>query len=390
MITDNCLYNYEKWPEVAVYENCRNQKTYIIENTTKADFDLYEEQILKAGALKKQSSCICRNYAATFELHHMEIHIYYTENDNRTHIIADQETDFPEDDIVGSKEECGLYQFEVDYRKIDCGMCYILQTGGGRFFIIDSAHMNSVEDHLRIHELLKKLSPDKKIVIAGWFFTHGHQDHIAKFMDFVKENFADVEIQRVYSGFPALDVPGAEGWKADDKETMREFQELNDAYGWKHIRLHTGQRFQLDELKFTVLFTYDDICEEPLTCYNDSSTILLLEAKGTKVVFLGDSNVRSSVELTARYGHGMKTDIVQVAHHGLNDSNVGIYYMLQAKTALYPTAQQYFQKKMDSEANRAVLKTCREHYIAGEGTRRFCFPYHLGESELISREIQEM
>ena len=341
MITDNCLYNYEKWPEIAVYENCRNQKTYIIENTTKADFDLYEEQILKAGALKKQSSCICRNYAATFELHHMEIHIYYTENDNRTHIIADQETDFPEDDIVGSKEECGLYQFEVDYRKIDCGMCYILQTGGGRFFIIDSAHMNSVEDHLRIHELLKKLSPDKKIVIAGWFFTHGHQ-------------------------------------------------ELNDAYGWKHIRLHTGQRFQLDELKFTVLFTYDDICEEPLTCYNDSSTILLLEAKGTKVVFLGDSNVRSSVELTARYGHGMKTDIVQVAHHGLNDSNVGIYYMLQAKTALYPTAQQYFQKKMDSEANRAVLKTCREHYLAGEGTRRFCFPYHLGESELISREIQEM
>lgn len=109
--------------------------------------------------------------------------------------------------------------------------------------------------------------------------------------------------------------------------------------------MHTGQRFQLDELKFTVLFTYDDICEEPLTCYNDSSTILLLEAKGTKVVFLGDSNVRSSVELTARYGHGMKTDIVQVAHHGLNDSNVGIYYMLQAKTALYPTAQQYFQKK---------------------------------------------
>ena len=71
MITDNCLYNYEKWPEIAVYENCRNQKTYIIENTTKADFDLYEEQILKAGALKKQSSCICRNYAATFELHHM-------------------------------------------------------------------------------------------------------------------------------------------------------------------------------------------------------------------------------------------------------------------------------------------------------------------------------
>ena len=100
--------------------------------------------------------------------------------------------------------------------------------------------------------------------------------------------------------------------------------------------------------------------------------------------------MRSSVELTARYGHGMKTDIVQVAHHGLNDSNVGIYYMLQAKTALYPTAQQYFQKKMDSEANRAVLKTCREHYLAGEGTRRFCFPYHLGESELISREIQEM
>lgn len=383
------LYNYSDRAGIAAYENCRNQTTYIIENTTKTDFNLYEEQILQAGALKKQSACLCRNTAAMFVLPDVEIHIYYTENDNRTHIIADRETDLLADDIVATGGECALYQFEVDYRNIDCGMCYILQTGGGRVFIIDSAHMNSVEDHLRIHAMLKKLCPNRKIVIAGWFFTHGHQDHIAKFMDFVKAEFDDVEIKRVYSGFPALSVAGAENWKQDDKVTMREFEELNDARNWQHIRLHTGQTFRLDELKFTVLFTYDDICEEPLTCYNDSSTILQLEARGTKVVFLGDSNVRSSVELTARYGHGIKSDIVQVAHHGLNDSNAGIYYMLQAKTALYPTAEQYFQKRIDSEANRTVLKLCAEHYLAGEGTRKFSFPYQAGTSELIDRELQE-
>ncbi len=382
------LYNYSDFSDISVYENCRNQKTYIMEDTTREDFYVYKENILQAGASQVQSSCIGQNNAATFAFPNMEIHVFYSENDKRTRMVVDRETDLPDNDIIETSQECALYQFEVDYREIDCGMCYILQTGGGRFFIIDSAHMNSANDHIRIYEFLKKLKPKGKIIIAGWLFTHGHQDHIAKFMDFVKMDFEDVVIERVYSGFPALDVAGAKTWKPEDKETMTEFQELNDGQNWKHIRLHTGQQFCLDELKFTVLFTYDDICEEPLTCYNDSSTILLLEARGTKVVFLGDSNVRSSAEVIARYGHGIHADIVQVAHHGFNDCNVGIYYMIQAKTALYPTAECYFKPRESSGANKTVLQLCREYFFAGDGTRKFNFPYVVGESEVISRKCR--
>ncbi len=47
---------------------------------------------------------------------------------------------------------------------------------------------------------------------------------------------------------------------------------------------------------------------------------------GCRALFLGDSNVEESSILVARYGSYLKSDIIQVAHHGYNGSNVGIYF----------------------------------------------------------------
>ena len=35
-----------------------------------------------------------------------------------------------------------LYQFENDYREIDCGMFYAIRCRDGSFFLIDSSHQN--------------------------------------------------------------------------------------------------------------------------------------------------------------------------------------------------------------------------------------------------------
>lgn len=385
----NYLFNYAAY-DVEKYEACRNLEVYIVENSNMKDYLVFQDNVLKAGGVKEQCNEIRDNIFATYSIEGKQLHVYYTGNDKKTRIIVDKESDLPIDSVVAMGQNCSLYQFELDYRNIDCGMCYIFETGGGRFFIIDSAHMNSVNDHVRLYEFLKKINKNPKgIVIAGWLLTHGHQDHIVKFMDFVNAGYEDVIIESVYSGFPRTDIRGSESWKEEDKITMREFEQFNDSHNWKKIRLHTGQHQKIDELEMTVLFTFDDICEEPLEGYNDSSTVFIIEARGTKCIFLGDSNIRSSCEAVARFGHSLKSDILQVAHHGINGSNVGIYYMIQAPTAMFPTAERYLSKRMDSEANQAVKRLSSEIFVAAEGTYRFAMPYSVGNAAWIGKEIQE-
>ena len=49
-----------------------------------------------------------------------------------------------------------MWQFEVDHTLIDCGMCYVFQLTDYSFFVIDSAHAYSLNDDIRLYELLRK------------------------------------------------------------------------------------------------------------------------------------------------------------------------------------------------------------------------------------------
>ena len=104
------------------------------------------------------------------------------------------------------KTKTTLWQYEIDHSLIDCGMCYIVRACDGSFFIIDSAHTYSCRDDERIHQFLRERTPEgEKIRIAGWFFSHGHDDHIAQFTNFLKYCSNDVIIEGLYFNFPTFE-----------------------------------------------------------------------------------------------------------------------------------------------------------------------------------------
>lgn len=360
LITDTSKHEYERYVSYL-----KNQ-----------DFQCYDVHMIKG------------NYYATYLYKDLfALHVYFTSSDNSTRIIIDSNMTLykrGKDATCTKSGSTTLYQMELDYRNIDCGMCYITQCNDGSFFIIDSAHMFSTNDHMRLYKFLRSLTPaGEEIVISGWFFSHAHQDHIAKFMDFIETGFNDCKIESLYYNFPALTVKGADKWHGYDKQTMREFDELVA----KHpelpiVKPHTGQRFFIRNLEFEVLFTHEDIYPYDLSCFNDSSTILLMTVDDCKVLFLGDTNTFGSNMLCKRYGTYLDSDIVQVAHHGFDGGNVEVYDYISAKIALFPTRQDKFDENLYREANKKVLELSEENYIAGNGTVAFKLPYTLGTAKV--------
>lgn len=97
-------------------------------------------------------------------------------------------------------------------------MCYILRCADNSFFIIDSGHFLQPNDHKRIYRFLRERTPDgERTVIAGWFFSHAHDDHVSQFVDFIREYGSTVEIERLYYNDAPIDHRDSMSWGESNK-----------------------------------------------------------------------------------------------------------------------------------------------------------------------------
>ena len=153
--------------------------------TADAYKELYQN-LLGCGFSLFQENSIRNNLFATF-IKNKAVYIWYCESERVLRLTAEKA--LPEInqkiDLTG-RGKTAFFMFEVDHSLIDCGMCLIIRTRQNRFFVIDSAHMYSVNDDIRIIEFLKKVSGEEKPTVEGWFFSHAHEDHIDKFLDILK------------------------------------------------------------------------------------------------------------------------------------------------------------------------------------------------------------
>ena len=118
-------------------------------------------------------------------------HIYYCPSEQTLRLIADPNTTLFDPTPKPFVRCCQtkLWQFETDHSFIDCGMCFILQNADKSFFLIDSGHYLQPNDHRRIYRFLRERTPwGEKVIIAGWFLSHGHDDHVCQFMEFLRRH----------------------------------------------------------------------------------------------------------------------------------------------------------------------------------------------------------
>ena len=158
----------------------------------------------------------------------------------------------------------------------------------------------------------------------------------------------------------------------------------------KVITPHTGQRFYIANLEIEILCTHEDVYPGSLANYNDSSTVLVIRANGSTLLFPGDAGGEESDILTNRYGKNLKCDILQAAHHGHFGTSVEFYELADAPVIMFPTTQIKFDEELPNyEANRRAVEISSECFIASNGTAEFVLPYKPGTARVLPDETFE-
>lgn len=358
--------------------DCR-EKCYmkLYGNVSADDHSSYLAALTANGFTVLQTTEVNGNLFAALEKD-VAVTLYYTPCDESLRITVSEKKNFPALAPTGTEGDgkTVFYAFESDHSLIDCGMCLLVQCADGSFFVVDSGHYFQFNDNDRINKFMRERTPaGQKVVVSGWFVTHAHTDHISKLIDFLKYNTDDVVIEGFYQNLLPLEHPNDFG-NHEEKEVAAKLYAALENYPAPVYKLHAGMRFYVRELAFDVLYTHEDTYPAVIDDFNDSSSVLMMTACGSKVFIPGDAAVFASGVLENRFGEALKCDVVQIAHHGHTGLSEHCYGLLAADTAIFPVTRVMFEQDIKRHAaDRKAVELASRYYITSDGTVCVPLPY---------------
>lgn len=225
------------------------------------------------------------------------------------------------------------------------GMSYVTRLSDGRFIIVDGGAYNA-EDCLQLYEFLEVNSLQKIPTVALWIFTHSHFDHIGLATQFIASNKDKVNVQAFAYQFPDCDKINVamESVEIMKKDILLLEERIQSSYPNASVyTLHTGQSYYYSGVEIEILWTVDDTYPSNYTSFNDLSIALRMKFRsGKSILLLGDCMHEACRRLAHTYGDYLKSDILQVAHHGLIGGDRELYELIDSEICLWATPEKRF------------------------------------------------
>lgn len=227
------------------------------------------------------------------------------------------------------------------------GMCYIYRLADGSFLVWDGG-WDQPEQGERIYSVLQKYAPDPdRITVAAWILTHPHSDHIGGFINFANRytKKGGVAVERVIYSLPSSDFQS----QTKMSQNVSKLTSAARATGAKVTQAHPGQVFHFRNAKLEILWTLDLYDKEKLDEVNTSSIVSRLELAGQSFLMLGDMSFSAKKTIMQVYGDALKSDFVQVAHHGADGGgSVDFYEKVGARYVLWPASTLLYEGGRDA------------------------------------------
>ena len=263
----------------------------------------------------------------------------------------------PQDAILG-----GATLTLLNSRSSSQMLSAILQTSQGSLIVIDGG-LGEDGDYLRSQIAARGGH------VAAWLITHPHGDHVGALYRILQDEAngaaSGITIDGIYYSF------GAPDWYTvhDPSEMTMAHSIIGTFAGLPQSMLHTvsrGQTIQVDDVTIQVM---NDRYELGSDSGNNASIVYKLYVGGKSVLFLGDMGYEGGNRLLNEVGaQALKSDIVQMAHHGQGGAGEALYQAINPSICLWPTPQWLW----NNEGNRYQIPATKSWMQRLQVQKHYC------------------
>ena len=210
-------------------------------------------------------------------------------------------------------------------------MCFTIEGNEEGLVVIDGGYKNSEEDVNRIVEIASKHNNE----IDAWIVTHLDSDHVGVCLNII-DYHPEIKINKIYtSNVPTFEQAKEKYPQETEWENFQEFTALNlENVEWLK---ESDEINDIIGLKMKVLWAYSDwIYENCNNLLNNGSLIFKLYGKEQSMIFCSDTqNPKVEEQVTKKHKSDLKSDYMQVGHHGNNNFSQNFYKLVSPKKAFF-------------------------------------------------------
>jgi len=309
--------------------------------STEEQYKAYRTKLEGAGYKLHQDNQIGNNQFATYYNDTNMIYICYAKNLSAIRIVTEQMKDVTlptlNDSNYTKVTDTTFTMMDLDYEAGNFGNAFIITLEDGSFIIHDGG-ADAGEDMVELYNTLQKLNKrkDGKIHIAAWIISHEHWDHFKNFYDFCVNYKPTVILDEIVYNVASLSV-NYNSWNPGTYIKNNYLMNLKNMTGCDLVKIHTGQKHAIRNLTIECLYTHEDLFPTLLHTFNDSCIVTRFTIGGQTMTILGDIEDDASAVMTKMYAaKDIKTDILQVAHHGWG-ATTPLYNMFKPTVLVWPT-----------------------------------------------------
>ena len=326
-------------------------------DSTKEIYDAYLAKLEAAGYTFHTSNVMGKTYAATYYNDDTVINVMFAGGDPDGRLGKNSDRSLRV--IVEPKSNTALPATEKPAdatatvtpttvtQLYPTNLCIIFQLSNGHFIVLDSGNNGNQK---AIVDFLRANAPDKNnVIVEAWIFSHFHQDHIGGFIDFMNSSSLKryVNINSIIYNFPSERTYLTASGSSTDMNNVglwynKHLPELREK-GTTIYQARTGQKYYFGNAEIDILWTFEDI--QPFNIFDDTTNRtnigFRVTVEGQTFMLTGDSSEEEFRVAAARYGDYLKSDFLQLAHHGSGNGNGvhDLYTYTAAPVIFHPRKQ---------------------------------------------------
>ena len=244
-----------------------------------------------------------------------------------------------------------IYQLAPDKNVLM--QCDVIKTPNGKLIVIDGGHIEFDSFILSALRAIKGIKEGEYLEIDAWFLSHAHEDHYGELLKILntyseKSNFI---VKNFYFDFPDFNSPDYRptDYNLDEiqmlKDGLNNYAKVNGIEVDDYYTYLNGRVVNSDAIEKGLTITIDGVDLKILQTYsmkediivNCNSLVIQAVHNGKKAIFLNDVTTNSGKRLLKKYGDKLKSDLVQLAHHGQSGATKRVYDVVNAKYKLWCT-----------------------------------------------------